>query len=91
MKNIATALIAGLFASVAFAQTPVTNQAQTAAPDSSTPPAVGKAAAKHEKQEAKPAKGKHDKKGEAKDEKDSKEKRDGKEVKDMATSPVAAR
>ena len=91
MKRIAATLIAGLFASVAFAQTPATAPAQTTTPDSSTPPAVGKAAAKHEKEDAKPSKGKHDKKGEAKDSKDSKEKRDGKEAKDPATTPVAAR
>jgi hypothetical protein len=49
MKNTIAALIAGLFATAAFAQTP----APTTAPDSSTPPAVAKAAAEHEKQAAK--------------------------------------
>ena len=41
MKNTIAALIAGLFATAAFAQTP----APTTTPDSSTPPAVAKAAA----------------------------------------------
>ena len=87
MKRTVATLIAGLFASAAFAQTPAPATPQTSAPDSATAPAVGKAAAKHEKQEAKPAKGKHEKK----DSKESKEKKDGKEVSDPATTPVAAK
>jgi hypothetical protein len=43
MKKIVATLIAGLFATAAFAQTPA--PAQTTTPDSATPPAVAKAEA----------------------------------------------
>lgn len=54
MKNTIAALIAGLFATAAFAQTPA--PAPTAAPDSATPPAVAKAEAAHDKQDTKAGK-----------------------------------
>jgi hypothetical protein len=56
MKKIVATLIAGLFATAAFAQTPAPAAGQTTTPDSATSPAVAQAAAQHEKQAAKPAK-----------------------------------
>ena len=54
MKNTIATLIAGLFATAAFAQTaPAPAPGQSTTPDSSTSPAVAKAAAAHEKQDAK--------------------------------------
>jgi len=69
MKRTIATLIAGLFATAAFAQTPA--PAPTTAPDSATPPAVAKAEAAHDKQKTKAgmAKAKHHKKAEAKVEK----------------------
>ena len=53
MKTTIVTLCACLFAGAAFAQTaPVRAPAQTTTPDSSTSPAVAKAAAGHEKQAA---------------------------------------
>jgi hypothetical protein len=54
MKRTVIALIAGLFATAAFAQTPA--PAPTTAPDSATPPAVAKAEAAHDKQDTKEGK-----------------------------------
>jgi hypothetical protein len=55
MKKTIATLIAGLFASAAFAQTPApaTATPSSTAPQSSVSPAVGKAEAGHEKQAAK--------------------------------------
>lgn len=69
MKRTVATLIAGLFATAAFAQAPA--PAQTTTPDSATPPAVAKAEAAHDKQDAKAGtehvkKAKHQKKAEAK-------------------------
>jgi hypothetical protein len=61
MKRTIATLIAGLFATAAFAQTPApTTPAPTAAPASTVSPAVGKAAAEHDKTttDTKPAKAK---------------------------------
>jgi hypothetical protein len=52
MKRIAATLIAGLFASAAFAQT-TTPPAKATAPDSSMSPAVATAAASHDKDQPK--------------------------------------
>jgi hypothetical protein len=70
MKRIIATVIAGLFASAAFAQTPA--PAPTTTPDSATPPAVAKAEAAHDKLDVKAGKKhvgkvKHKKKAEAKD------------------------
>jgi hypothetical protein len=54
MKRTIATLIAGLFATAAFAQTPA--PAPTTAPDSATPPAVAKAEAAHDKQDTKEGK-----------------------------------
>ena len=54
MKRTIATLIAGLFATAAFAQTPA--PAPTTMPDSATPPAVAKAAAAHDKQDTKEGK-----------------------------------
>ena len=54
MKRTIATLIAGLFATAAFAQTPA--PAPTTMPDSATPPAVAKAEAAHDKQDAKEGK-----------------------------------
>ena len=69
MKRTVATLVAGLFASVAFAQAPA--PAQPTTPDAATPPAVAKAAAEHDKQDAKAGtqhvkKAKHQKKAAAK-------------------------
>lgn len=55
MKKTIATLIAGLFATAAFAQTPAPAPAtpSSTAPQSSVSPAVGKAEAGHEKQAAK--------------------------------------
>jgi hypothetical protein len=53
MKRTIATLIAGVFATAAFAQTPAPAAAQTTAPDSATPPAVAKAEAAHDKQDTK--------------------------------------
>jgi hypothetical protein len=53
MKTASATLIACLFAGAAFAQTSGQAPAQATTPDSSTSPAVAKAAAGHEKQAAK--------------------------------------
>jgi len=86
MKRTIATLIAGLFATAAFAQTPT--PAQTTTPDSATPPAVAKAEAAHDKQDTKAgkkhvAKAKHHKKAEAKVEK--------KDAAADATAPVATK
>lgn len=52
MKRIAATLIAGLFATAAFAQT-TTPPAKATAPDSSMSPAVATAAASHDKEQPK--------------------------------------
>jgi hypothetical protein len=70
MKTASATLIACLFAGAAFAQTSGQAPAQATTPDSSTSPAVAKAAAGHEKQAAK---------ADAKDAKDAKA--DGKQNK----------
>jgi len=69
MKRTVATLIAGLFATAAFAQAPA--PAQTTTPDSATPPAVAKAAAEHDKKDAKAGMkhvkdAKHQKKADAK-------------------------
>jgi hypothetical protein len=56
MKNPIATLIAGLFATAAFAQTtPAPAPGQTTTPDSSTSPEVAKAAAAHDKEATKDA------------------------------------